>query len=137
MQINYFLLLQAFNEGRIDLKRFKVMMSLLKSMAANLGKTGSLVDQNSDQQSADSGRERGNRQQAMGNQERKKDAESARPIEFSPEMMAKLEEVEQMDPNDPTYADRIRAAVTEGLEELKAQGLDLMEMSPATASSSR
>src|SRR6185437_6425805 len=29
MQINFFLLLQAFNEGRIDLKHFKAMMSML------------------------------------------------------------------------------------------------------------
>lgn len=44
LQINYFLLLKAFNEHRVDLRTFKAMMSILKSMAANLGKSGSLVE---------------------------------------------------------------------------------------------
>src|SRR5690348_6784443 len=44
MQINFFLLLQAFNEQRIDQKTFRLMLSTLKAMAKNLGKTGSLVE---------------------------------------------------------------------------------------------
>jgi hypothetical protein len=43
MQINFFLLLQAFNEQRIDQRTFRLMLSTLKAMAKNLGKTGSLV----------------------------------------------------------------------------------------------
>ena len=131
MQINFFLLLQAFNEGRIDLKHFKAMMSMLKSMAANLGKTGSLVEEASDQRSAVSG-QKGRARERSGHP-----LESARPIEFSPEMMAKLEQVERLDPNDPSYADRVREAVAEGLEELKAQGLDLTETSSLAASLAR
>src|SRR5690348_6124245 len=52
MQINFFLLLQAFNEQRIDQKTFRLMLSMLKAMAKNLGKTGSLVEEASDQRSA-------------------------------------------------------------------------------------
>jgi len=44
MQINFFLLLQAFNEGRIDLRTYRSMLSMLKEMAKNLGKSGSLTD---------------------------------------------------------------------------------------------
>jgi hypothetical protein len=44
MQINFFLLLQAFNEQRVDQKIFRLMLSMLKAMAANLGKSGSLVE---------------------------------------------------------------------------------------------
>src|SRR6185437_15830778 len=44
MQINYFLLLTAFNEHRVDLRTFKAMMSILRSMGANLGKSGSLIE---------------------------------------------------------------------------------------------
>src|SRR6185437_4402323 len=44
MQINFFLLLQAFNEQRIDQRTFRLMLSLLKAMEKNLGKTGSLVE---------------------------------------------------------------------------------------------
>lgn len=39
LQINYFLLLQAYTEGRIDLRTFNSMQRLLRSMAANLGNT--------------------------------------------------------------------------------------------------
>lgn len=45
MQINFFLLLQAFNGGRVDLRTYRAMLSTLKAMAANLGKTGSLVEE--------------------------------------------------------------------------------------------
>jgi hypothetical protein len=38
LQINYFLLLQAYTEGRIDLRCFNSMQRLLRSMASNLGK---------------------------------------------------------------------------------------------------
>lgn len=44
MQINFFLLLQAFNEQRIDMRTYKSMLSMLKAMAKILGKTGSLVE---------------------------------------------------------------------------------------------
>ncbi|HEU4982719.1 MAG TPA: hypothetical protein VFT88_08555 [Acidobacteriaceae bacterium] len=48
MQINFFLLLQAFNEQRIDQKTYRLMLSMLKAMAKNLGKTGSLVEPSND-----------------------------------------------------------------------------------------
>ena len=44
MQINFFLLLQAFNEQRIDRRTYNCFLSLLRAMAKNLGKTGSLVE---------------------------------------------------------------------------------------------
>jgi hypothetical protein len=44
MQINFFLLLQAYNEQRIDQRTYNSMLSLLKSMARLLGKMGSLVE---------------------------------------------------------------------------------------------
>ena len=44
LQIDFFLLLQAFNEQRVDQKTFRLMLSMLKAMAANLGKSGSLVE---------------------------------------------------------------------------------------------
>jgi hypothetical protein len=47
MQINFFLLLQAFNEQRIDQKTYRFMLSMLKAMAKNLGKTGTLVEKES------------------------------------------------------------------------------------------
>jgi hypothetical protein len=37
LQINYFLLLQAYADGRIDLRSFNSMQRLLRAMAANLG----------------------------------------------------------------------------------------------------
>src|SRR5690242_14953565 len=40
MQINFFLLLQAYNEHRIDQRTFNCMFSLLRSMARNLGRAG-------------------------------------------------------------------------------------------------
>jgi hypothetical protein len=72
MQINFFLLLQAFNEQQIDQKIFRLMLSMLKAMAKNLGKTGSLLEEASDQHSAASGEAvsdqgTGNRQKAIGN----------------------------------------------------------------------
>lgn len=44
MQINFFLLLEAFNQHRIDLRTYRAMLGLLKAMARNLGKSGSLVE---------------------------------------------------------------------------------------------
>lgn len=44
MQINFFLLLEAFNEQRIDLRTYRSMLSMLKAMSRNLGKSGSLID---------------------------------------------------------------------------------------------
>lgn len=121
-------MLQAFNEGQIDLKRYKAMMSMLKAMAANLGKSGSLVEKVSDQSSGGSGQAVGNRKQAMvnsGQGARGQDAASEEPFEFSPETMAKLEEVEGLDMSDPRNADLIRTAVAEGLQEMKAHGFDV------------
>ena len=138
MQINYFLLLQAFNQHQIDLKTFKSMMSMLKAMKSNLGKTGSLVDEPSDQRSAVSDQK--NRVQGTGRmaqEDEERVASGNEPFEFSPELMAKFEEIERLNPNDPSYADRIRAAVAEGTKELKAQGLDLMEISPVAGSTAR
>lgn len=66
LQLNYFLLLTAFNEQRVDLRTCKAMMSLLKAMATNLGKTGSLVDEATDQYSTASEQEV-SRQHAIGN----------------------------------------------------------------------
>ena len=73
MQINFFLLLQAFNEQRIDQKTYRLMLSTLKAMAKNLGKTGSLVNEPSDQRSAVSDQKRGNREQATGNSDAEED----------------------------------------------------------------
>jgi hypothetical protein len=39
IQINYFLLLQAYTAGRIDLRAFNSMQRILRAMAANLGKS--------------------------------------------------------------------------------------------------
>jgi len=44
LQINFFLLLQAFNQKQVDLRTYRAMLSMLKAMAANLGKSGSLVE---------------------------------------------------------------------------------------------
>ena len=53
MQINFFLLLQAFNEQRIDRRTYNCFLSLLRAMAKNLGKTGSLVDEPRDQKGSE------------------------------------------------------------------------------------
>ena len=86
VQLNYFLLLQAFNEGRMDLRAFKAMLGLLKAMAANLGETGSLVedrdqgsgtrDQGSDRRSAVSDQVEG-RDQGPGTRDQGRDQRSA------------------------------------------------------------
>ncbi|MGH9440326.1 MAG: hypothetical protein ACRD22_21280 [Terriglobia bacterium] len=49
LQINYFLLLQAFNEQRIDLRTANMMQRIVRAMAANLGRSGSLVDKDAQQ----------------------------------------------------------------------------------------
>lgn len=64
MQINFFLLLQAFNEGRVDLRTYRAMLSMLKEMAKNLGKSGSLVEEASDPRSAVSDQEKGKAQES-------------------------------------------------------------------------
>lgn len=53
LQINFFLLLQAFNEQRIDSPTYRLMLSVMKSMARNLGKSGSLVEEAGDQTNSD------------------------------------------------------------------------------------
>ena len=65
LQIDYFLLFQAINEQRVERRAAEVMFRMLKAMAANLGKSGTLVE-NSDQRSAVSDQGAGNRQQATG-----------------------------------------------------------------------
>jgi hypothetical protein len=131
MQIDYFLLLQAFNEHQIDLRAFKAMMSMLKAMDHNLGKTGSLMEE-SDQPSAVSEekvtRKPTSQKRDVGHPQQAKDAASESPFEFSPELMAEFEEIEKLDMNDPRYADLVRAAVAKGTKELRAQGIDLMEI---------
>lgn len=145
MQINFFLLLQAFNEQRIDQRTYRLMLSSLKAMAKNLGRTGSLVESSSEAVSGkavskEAVSSEGNRQQAIANsvqEEEKRGEGSESPIEFSPELMAKMEEIENLSPDDPTYAERVRAAVAEGANELRAQGLGLMDFAPVAASLSR
>ena len=74
MQINFFLLLQAFNEGRIDLRTYRSMLSMLKEMAKNLGKSGSLTEEASDQRSA--GSDQKGRAQGAGRRAQEDDGES-------------------------------------------------------------
>jgi len=69
MQLNYHLLLTAFNENRVDLRIYKAMMSLLKAMAKNLGKTGSLLDETSDQRPAVRAQEGRDQRPGTGDQE--------------------------------------------------------------------
>ena len=131
LQINFFLLLQAFNEGRVDLSTYRAMLNILKAMKTNLGKTGSLVDEARDQESGT--RDQKNEElvtskptsqkRDVGHPQCATGAANAGPIEFSPELMAEFEEIERLDTNDPSYSARIRAAVAEGARELKAQGL--------------
>jgi hypothetical protein len=53
LQIDYFLLFQAMNEERVERRAAEVLFRMLKAMAANLGKSGTLVEA-SDQRSAGS-----------------------------------------------------------------------------------
>jgi len=142
MQINFFLLLQAFNEQRIDQRTYRLMLSMLKAMAKNLGKSGSLVEEPSDAAVSDaavskeavsqrpvsdkSASDMGVSDMADG----ERGAANEAPFEFSPELIAKMEEIERLSPNDPTRAERICAAVADGANELRAQGLDLLDISP-------
>jgi hypothetical protein len=159
MQINFFLLLQAFNEQRIDQRTFRLMLSTLKAMAKNLGKTGSLVEPTTEGAPSLTSATRGPHGQVRGVEKReprvgeKKDraqppavseqddekqgTASDGPLKFSPELMAKMEEIENLSPDDPTYAERVRAAVADGANELRAQGLDLRDISPVAASPTR
>lgn len=147
MQINFFLLLQAYNEQRIDQRIYNSFLNLLRSMARNLGKTGSLVEEARDQEPGTRDQKKSDQRSAVSDQKNKvqgtgrkaqegeeRVAPASEPFEFSPELFAKFEEIESLDPNDPTYAERIRAAVAEGTKELKAQGLDLMDISPVAGS---
>jgi hypothetical protein len=95
MQINFFLLLQASNEQRIDQRTFRLMLSTLKAMAKNLGKTGSLVEGTSEGAPSLTGAERATRvgekndraqPPAVSEQDdEKRDTASDAPIKFSPE----------------------------------------------------
>jgi hypothetical protein len=58
-------------------------------------------------------------------------------IKFSPELMAEFDEIERLSPNDPNYAERILSAIADGTNELRAQGLDLRDISPVAASPTR
>ncbi|HEU4981429.1 MAG TPA: hypothetical protein VFT88_02000 [Acidobacteriaceae bacterium] len=161
MQINFFLLLQAFNEQRIDQRTFRLMLSTLKAMAKNLGKTGSLVEPTTEGAPSLTSANRGphgqvsvrgveKRESRVGEEkdraqppavseqdDEKRGTASDGPLKFSPELMAKMEEIENLSPDDPTYAERVRAAVADGANELRAQGLDLRDISPVAASPTR
>jgi hypothetical protein len=52
LQIDYFLLFQAMNEERVERRAAEVLFRMLKAMAANLGKSGTLVEA-SDQRSGE------------------------------------------------------------------------------------
>lgn len=155
MQINFFLLLQAFNEQRIDQRTYRLMLSMLKAMAKNLGKTGSLVEEARGQEPGageqedrvqgsgcrvQESSEPTSQKRDMGHphprsenselEDETRGTTNESPFEFSPELMAKMEEVERLSPDDPSYAERIRAALAEGTNELRAQGLGLLEISP-------
>jgi hypothetical protein len=67
LQIDYFLLFQALKEERVERRAAEVLFRMLKAMATNLGKSGTLVDQNNGQRSAVSDQGTGNRQQATAN----------------------------------------------------------------------
>jgi hypothetical protein len=140
MQINFFLLLQAFNEQRIDERTYRLMLSMLKAMAKNLGRTGSLVEASGEAVSdvavsggavsdvaVSGGAVSGASVSDVSDGERGTANEA--PFEFSAELMAKMEEIERLSPNDPSRAARICAAVAEGANELHAQGLGLLDMS--------
>ena len=151
MQINFVLLLQAYNEHRIDQRTFRLMLSTLKAMAKNLGKTGSLVESGDQAVSGEAVSKKpvsgeATRQEAAGEsgppavseqEEETRTPASDAPFEFSPELMAKMEEIENLSPDDPTYAERVRAAVADGANELRAQGLDLRDIAPVAASPTR
>lgn len=57
LQINYFLLLQALNEQRVEKRAADLMLRMLRAMDRNLGKSGSLVDAVSEQASAPTGQQ--------------------------------------------------------------------------------
>ena len=63
-----------------------------------------------------------------GQGEEKRGEASDGPFKLSPELMAQFEEIESLSPDDPSYAEQIRAVLAEGTEVLRAQGLDLMEI---------
>jgi len=141
MQINFFLLLQAFNEQRIDQRTFRLMLSTLKAMAKNLGKTGSLVEPATEAAPSSTRvgetKDRAQPPAVSEQDDEKRGTASDGPLKFSPELMAKMEEIENLSPDDPTYAERVRAAVADGANELRAQGLDLRDISPVAASPTR
>lgn len=152
MQINFFLLLQAFNEQRIDQRTFRLMLSMLKAMSKNLGKTGSLVEPTTEgapsltsanrvpqgrvlvrgveKREPRVGKEKDRAQPpAVSEQEEETQGEASDgPFEFSPELMARLEEIESLPMDDPSRAERVRAAIADGANELRAQGLGLMKI---------
>jgi hypothetical protein len=101
-------------------------------MAKNLGKTGSLVETEPTSQKRDVGHPRKSEKE-----DETRGTVSESPLKFSPELMAKMEEIENLSPDDPTYAERVRAAVADGANELLAQGLDLRDISPVAASPTR
>lgn len=71
LQINLFMLLQAYNEGRIEQAMFNSLFGLLRVMAKNLGRTGSLVRE-SDQRSAVNDQEDGAQSSELRAQEKVK-----------------------------------------------------------------
>ncbi|MGB7191506.1 MAG: hypothetical protein WBD10_15330 [Acidobacteriaceae bacterium] len=60
LQINYFILLKDYNEGRMEQATFNCLFSLLRAMARNLGRSGSLVREDRAQGSEPRAQEGGN-----------------------------------------------------------------------------
>jgi hypothetical protein len=58
MQINFFLLLQAFNERHIDERTYNSMLNMLKAMAKNLGKSGKLTEEKEEEKKKETREER-------------------------------------------------------------------------------
>jgi len=65
LQIDYFLLFQATNEQRVERRAAEVMFRMLKAMAANLGKSGTLVEPTTEGAPSLTSANRGPREQAL------------------------------------------------------------------------
>ncbi|MGI0134688.1 MAG: hypothetical protein ACREBW_07005, partial [Candidatus Micrarchaeaceae archaeon] len=102
MQINFFLLLEAFNEQRIDLRTYNALLGLLRLMAKNLGKSGSLVDDR--EETAESGEQPSSKPTSQ-----KRDVEHPHSQGVSSSLSSASSVVHESKPNG-------RAADTAGLE---------------------
>lgn len=83
MQINFFLLLQAFNERHIDERTYKSMLSMLKAMAKNLGKSGKLTEEKEEEKKKETREE----ERKLGERE---EAPNSIPPGYSDELQARL-----------------------------------------------